>query len=826
MTIHVHDCDGCAPQPLANYLKALGILRLVAEQKDPQARGWWDGDRFRLATTLDREGLRKFFLDDYRPTPLIAPWNKGSGFYKADDPALTPIAVSSAPRLAPYAKAIAVARGLLDRIAEADALIRSIKARTKTNKSFQSEKQRDDLQGSQLFQRMKVDLTSELERAQAGQDPDKVQLASTTLRELAALVEPATALPSAKQAKALKESDGFKRLLAAADRNFKQLKADLIPACRRVWRGGSLEWMDCAMVVDANGEAACPALLGTGGNDGNLDFTNKFMDRIGVVFDLSDVTAKPGRNAIDWIDHAVFGATTKGLVTGKDGKIGQFLPGGAGGANLTAGFGGQDETLLNPFDYLLMMEGTLVFAAALAKRDDAHGRSRAAAPFAVGSHAAGYASAGSSDEGFRGEQWMPLWSSPITGLEIRHLFAEGRAQLGPQSAKEPLDLARAVAGLGVARGITGFERYGYIERNGQSNLAVPLGRFSVPNAVAPGLSCIDDLQGWLARLRRQVRDDHAPVRLKQVERNLSDSLFAVVQHPGEASRWQTVLVALAGVELVMASGSGFAAGPVPPLRPDWAVVADDGSPTFRLALSCALQVGDFRRDGRPVDGIRRHALPMKGSRFNTRSEGLRQRLLSDPGVVMAGRDGTADAIALVARRLVESAQAGGRRLPLQAMPRTGARLDDLAALLAGEVDLDRVLVLARGLMAINPQTWAEQPPVLRPMLVNKAMPDDAWMAIRLALLPWPLPKPDGRRIGTDPAIVRRLAAGDAKTAIDLALRRLRAAGITATIRSGSTDPASARRWAAALAFPITPQTAERLVRHLNPHTSMETAHAR
>ena len=46
--IHVHELDGCAPTPLAHYLKALGILRLVAEQADEHARGWWEGNHFRL----------------------------------------------------------------------------------------------------------------------------------------------------------------------------------------------------------------------------------------------------------------------------------------------------------------------------------------------------------------------------------------------------------------------------------------------------------------------------------------------------------------------------------------------------------------------------------------------------------------------------------------------------------------------------------------------------------------------------------------------------------------------------------------------------------
>ncbi|TVQ98102.1 MAG: hypothetical protein EA399_11480, partial [Desulfovibrionales bacterium] len=68
--MHIHDLKGCAPTPLAHYLKALGILRLVAEQADPEARGWWHGDLFRLATKLDARELETFFLERYEPTPI------------------------------------------------------------------------------------------------------------------------------------------------------------------------------------------------------------------------------------------------------------------------------------------------------------------------------------------------------------------------------------------------------------------------------------------------------------------------------------------------------------------------------------------------------------------------------------------------------------------------------------------------------------------------------------------------------------------------------------------------------------------------------------
>lgn len=80
MIMHQYLLTGCTPVPLAHYLKVLGILRPVAEQKDPDACGRWRGEYFELRTSLSREELQKFFLEEYRPTPVLAPWNGGSGF--------------------------------------------------------------------------------------------------------------------------------------------------------------------------------------------------------------------------------------------------------------------------------------------------------------------------------------------------------------------------------------------------------------------------------------------------------------------------------------------------------------------------------------------------------------------------------------------------------------------------------------------------------------------------------------------------------------------------------------------------------------------------
>ncbi len=97
--IHVHQLGGCAPVPLAHYLKALvGVLRLVTEQADNNARAWWDTDRFRLATMLTRVKIEEFFLYEYRPTPIVSPWNKGAGFFSENDPALSRIQGSTSSR--------------------------------------------------------------------------------------------------------------------------------------------------------------------------------------------------------------------------------------------------------------------------------------------------------------------------------------------------------------------------------------------------------------------------------------------------------------------------------------------------------------------------------------------------------------------------------------------------------------------------------------------------------------------------------------------------------------------------------------------------------
>ena len=93
------------------------------------------------------------------------------------------------------------------------------------------------------------------------------------------------------------------------------------------------------------------------------------------------------------------------------------------------------------------------------------------------------------------------------------------------------------------------------------------------------------------------------------------------------------------------------------------------------------------------------------------------------------------------------------------------------------------------------------------------------MALRLACLPWKLD--DNRTIPVDDSIVRRLIAGDGATAVEVGLRRLRAAGLRPPLQGACADPATAHLWAAALAFPINLPCARAMARHFEPNSQKE-----
>jgi len=102
---------GCTAVTLSGYLQALGLLRALSRQADPAARLHWERDTAVLTTAMTAAELARWLSEDYAPSPVVSPWNAGSGFAgngksPAAEQALQAFRESASPRFAALRAAI------------------------------------------------------------------------------------------------------------------------------------------------------------------------------------------------------------------------------------------------------------------------------------------------------------------------------------------------------------------------------------------------------------------------------------------------------------------------------------------------------------------------------------------------------------------------------------------------------------------------------------------------------------------------------------------------------------------------------------------------
>jgi CRISPR-associated protein Csx17 len=491
---------GCSPTPLASYLKALGVLRLLSA-RHPETRAAWRNESLLLQTPLTREQMEQFFLHDYQPTPVMAPWNGASGFYEKDNKdAIETILQSNDSRLKLYRECLQVAE---------QALVG-------------------------------------MDRKASPKDAEKVLLL-TRLRNL---------LPD----EAVLWLDAAVLLVRdKKEADYPRLKADY------------------------------PRLLGTGGNDGHLDFTNNFMQHLVKVLSLTDKDTEAKSH--NWLRLALYGDAAPGLI---EKKIGQFSPGQAGGPNATAGF--KAEAVINPWDFVLMIEGALPFAAVAARRNADDPDGVLSYPFTVRTVVAGSGSLGEGDTAnSRDELWMPLWHQPVGYAEVRALLSEGRVALGRKPTRDALDFIRAIHHLGGYRGIRSFQRYAFLKRNGDAHLATPVTRIEVIDK--PRTNLLDELDqnNWLERFRRFAQGETAANRFQALRHRLENAFFDFSSKEISREETQAILALLGEIQSALAGSSKAreAVDPLPRLSEQWVQHANDHTPAFRIARALAgLRGGD------------------------------------------------------------------------------------------------------------------------------------------------------------------------------------------------------------------------------------------
>ncbi|MFF4894690.1 type I-G CRISPR-associated protein Cas8g1/Csx17 [Micromonospora chersina] len=488
---------GLHPTPLVNYLAGLGLIRVIGEQADPQVIAAWTPEGLLIDTTV--ADIATWLAQTYAPTPVLSPWNEGSGFGTKDvtpRQALERLVSHPVPRLAAFRAALATATLVAERY----------------------------------------------------------------------------------------RSEGWGK---------EQAVRELRNRCPEAM----LPWLDAAIVI-TNGKAYYPPLLGTGGNDGRLEFSTNFHQRL---IELLDPAPKAAARALAQARDLLDGEQHEKLINS---PIGQFDPAGAGPPG-SSPFGAA-SALVNPWAYVLLIEGTMLFASR-ANRRNQHGAGRAAMPFTV--FASPNSASGAEGEETRGELWAPVWRKPFTLAEIRQLFGEARAVWRGRPAQRALDFYAATRTLGVARGIDSYERYGLHRRNGLAFVAVPLERVEVRED--PTVRLAARLEDWVARVERATLSG----AVQQSVRRTRTEQLAFVRESG-ALPLARLLASITDLEVAVAR-SGRARGElpvrVPPSAADFlAVLATANCPELRIAVgvaSCRSGAG-VGRTGQSQRSMRQILLPV------------------------------------------------------------------------------------------------------------------------------------------------------------------------------------------------------------------------
>jgi CRISPR-associated protein Csx17 len=742
---------GCSPVPMAHYLKALGILRTIVEDRDdgdPEARGYWQEDVFHIISRFEKESLLRYFLECYKPTPIVSPWNGRGGFLEGeedDDPSrmgarmIQSFGSTSAPRFSKYKDVIA--------IININSTVKELNILRALRKKLDAEKKK-------------------LEKRRRGLNDEESKALEKITEEL-----------------------GIK------SKEEKLLKARLIQSLRATIPENALLWMDaCLVLAGGLGEnASMPPLLGSGGVDGSQDFSVNFMQQLSLSININN--GMPREAAKNLLTSALFQDPVDGL---SKSTVGQFFPSAVGGANAISGF--ESGSLMNPWDYILMIEGTLLFAAASVRQLGTDGPSMGAFPFTVNTSAVGYGSASDTDEksSRSAEMWVPLWDKPTGLRELSILMGEGRAQIRDRAARNGVDFIRAVACLGVDRGINEFQRYGFLERNGRAYFAVPLDK--VPVNRQSQVDLLSDVDSWLSLFSAKAKSKKASASAGRALRTLETSIFSLCKER-ETSRVQDVLMSLGECEKFTAKSFKWAkesfVRPIPALSERWLREADDGSPEFRLAASLASVYGYYSDDeGKPmVMPIRSQMEPVR-TWLKDGHLGVAFDEDQSKDVIWSDGDPLSAMNRIMARRIMRAVQSGSRLYPDHGW--VNSDLGDITDFIEGRIDLRHMVDLLWGLILVD---W---PSISADAIIERRISDSISPGARYGILKLCFAGETvrGVEIPIVPEIHRRAAAGDSSNAVRLAEHRLRGSGLSTAIRAIKISSKLTERMAAALLFPI------------------------
>jgi CRISPR-associated protein Csx17 len=494
---------GCRHDVLGHCLKAIGILRALAEcapegHEDIEAEGWWDLDdgsfRLRSPKYPDEASLAEFFARHYRPTPVFSPWNTGGGL---DEKREWILSLSRTP----VARFLWKNRKLLKEHG-----FRPGKHRWKNGKlSF-------DLQGQMPTGALNApaELSVEEGATLSGKKPKRrlvIQWTGEHQRTLANfVVENLDSLRQAGLSKAVAEKAQRGETLGDSLRiSLKSMPPVSLPSSLR-----------SRIRIKTSGEKAVLAVVqqrfaGSTGIQTNLEQGRKafaelrdadsWEDRRDILETFRDALAEPGSSAMDaifslritsgeannplFLERAKSGnseiirsfwsyfvdfrhaaeALTYASLFSKSPSVwdkikspgSPFFPDAVKTYN--NGLGWVVETYpFNALDFLLAVEGALALRGAVTRTLAANSRRFAAFPFVFDSGEEMLDDEGKV-KGTAASVWLPLWDRPTAFSELSSFITDAQARLPGKDARFSSEFARALHAQGVDAGFVGWQEF-------------------------------------------------------------------------------------------------------------------------------------------------------------------------------------------------------------------------------------------------------------------------------------------------------------------------------------------------------------------------------
>lgn len=657
MAGHILKLRGCTTEPLGNYLKGLGIFRLVSEQADANARAWWKNGFLHVfqntwTDTTDTSAEAQcvnWLSNGCQFTPLIAPWQKNTGYL-------------------PSGK------------------------RGKGGQAL-SELLRSDHTGANAFKNAFFDFAHSVGVNLPNDSGEWLESVKASKVDLSA--------------------------------------TELLQRIRNSIRSSEcLDWIDAVGIsASRSSSKEDPSwfpLLGMGGGEKSGQYIVNQQQRLR---DLLASTADEVRK--DQLESALFsenrvGALETGLLSA------MYYPRYVKNWNSTQDLLPVGERCVNPWDFVLLLEGCLIWSASTTRRR-ATSRERASFPFYCRASFGGSMNLtarevhGAEKSISKGELWCPIWSSHSSLSEIRRILAEGRLQLRHKTSSRSLDFALAATGIGVDRGVSAFQRYSVLGRSGSYSsqdqtvlLAVNIG------CIAPKRSPTHELLGQLRPFAEEIsrtlnHNTQQPRRLVLARIAFERAWFDACSFEAEDFESRVELMVAAGrIMMQLGTNKGKPGvvktkrgnqtsekeiSPVNGLRNEWFVKSSETVQEYRLARAIAgiTSWGEKTAHGRvvsAVDSVRSNLLPVvrRGKRWLWDAT-------NRSAVWLRGASVEANLAAVLRRRLIDSEKGAGDGLPLWGS--YGAGFAELLALWRGEVDPTRLTELIHGLSLVDVGSWAD-----------------------------------------------------------------------------------------------------------------------